>query len=130
MDPQTIFLPAKPRVRRKRRGVAAVAAVAPVLVSASFEASDPLLTLVFDRAVTQSGPFEAPSVVVRDGDQVYNGAGGVTQVDPVTITVGMVFEDTQPGTGTSLTATAGTGIESVAGGVAWAGVTDLSLPYP
>ena len=130
------MLVARPIKFRKRRAKARAAseqrppAAAPVLVSASFEASELLLTLVFDRAVTIGGAFEGTSVAVRDGDNLFDGAGGVIQLDPVTITVGMVLQDVQPGTGTTLTATDATGIVAATGGAAWAGATDLELPYP
>jgi hypothetical protein len=100
-----------------------------VLVSASF--SGPLV-LTFDRAVSISG-FVPFLVVVFDGDNgiEYGGTAEVSQPGgPETVEIAMIENGEYPGTGVILTVTSGAGITSLADGVAWAGVTNLGLPFP
>jgi hypothetical protein len=127
--PLTTFVP-----RRKRRSAAPVA-TGPVLVAATYDVLTPSLTLTFDRQVQLSGPggtLNAETITVHDGvngiEQLNtpdaSGAGTVTLV--VTLFPNAAWE----GSGVTMTCGAGTGIASAEGGEAWAGVTELELPFP
>jgi hypothetical protein len=128
------IIPAKPRVRRKRKSAAAMSVVGPpVLVAAVYDNDDgPRVTLTFDRAVSVP-VLDGGQLIVRENDNVYDGAGGAIPLDAVTVRVSLVLQDISPGTGIRLTASATTGIVAAdppVGGAAWVGVTDLALPFP
>ena len=60
----------------------------------------------------------------------YVGGGPVEQVGPASVLVPLDEDGEFVGTGVRLTVTAGNGIVAVDDGAAWAGVTDVELPFP
>src|SRR4051812_37378974 len=94
MDPQTIFLPAKPRVSRKRHVVTPSTPTAPVLVSATFEITDSaILTLGFDRAVSIAGISPAAFAVAHHpSEQAFVGDSSEL-VDPATVRIVLNYAD-------------------------------------
>ena len=123
--------PFRKRRRRVRRKPAAI--VAPLtLVSAAYDAGGPAVTLTFDRAVDVSA-FSGGDVLVDDA--TFNGmryTGEVAEVEgpPTVVRVLLTDVGDDLGAGVTLTATAGNGIVAAGDGAAWAGVTDLGLPWP
>ena len=104
---------------------------APVLVAAAWDVASNVVTLTFDRAVDPSGM--GPEVVtIFDGVQgfEYHSNNDVSQPNANTVQVVALEFGEFEGTGRHLTAAAPTGIVAVDGGVAWAGVVDLELPFP
>ncbi|HYE17039.1 MAG TPA: hypothetical protein VEA69_01225 [Tepidisphaeraceae bacterium] len=134
----TSVIPVKPPRQRKRRVVAPPTppppVAPPVLVSASFDPGTLTLSLAFDRAVDASALVPG-ALVVADGPGglAYAGAGAATVVSAVAIAVPMAAGGAAGGASVLLTASAASGIVSLGGSVGngeWAGVTDLSLPFP
>jgi hypothetical protein len=124
-------IPAKPPRHRKRKSVPASSAPAPlVLVSAVYDAGAGV-TLTFDRAV-EIGAMDAGAITVNDGaimGFVYEGVvASPSGPAMVVVDLGGVEESSDPVT--QLTATAANGIVAADDGGAWAGVTDLELPFP
>jgi hypothetical protein len=133
MDPQTIFLPAKPRVPRKRRPVSSSAApVGPLmLVSATYDAGELRLTLTFGRAVDLAGA-DVSQISVSDGAEsgyVWFGDSVVSQPTPASVVLALTEGSAATGP-TVLNATEDAGIVAEGDGAHWAGVTELGLPYP
>lgn len=131
MDPQTIFLPAKPRVGRKRKDVAqsSPTPAGPVLVSASFEGG--ALTLMFDRAIDIAG-LNFLDVFVLDGNYPveWNGTANVEPVGENGVLITMIENGEYEGEGVKLNVPGGAGIIATDGGEAWAGANELELPFP
>jgi hypothetical protein len=128
-----VIIPLLRRRRGRSRNGSNVAPAALVLVAAAYEAGTvpPTVTLVFDRAIDVSGIAGAAIVVSDEGDlgETLTGTGAVTLLGPATVRIGLVkVGDPLPGS-TTLTATAGNGIVAADDGGAWAGVTDLVLPF-
>jgi hypothetical protein len=128
----TDFTAAKRRVGRRRRQVVQpppAPAGGPVLVSADFV--DNTLSLTFDRAIDTSGIMPG-DVVVNDGTTgiEWGGTGDVVPVGTHAFNMVMIEQGGYGGAGVVLDAATGAGIVSVEGGVAWAGVEDLALPFP
>ena len=102
-----------------------------VLVSANYDETVPLLSLVFDRAIDAS-LFVAAQVMVSDGSfnmSVYGGVGPAIVEAPERISVALVRLSDAPLAPTTLTASALTGIVAVDDGGTWAGVSELGLPF-
>jgi hypothetical protein len=104
------------------------------LVEASYSTDDgALVRLKFDRAIDIAGIDEG-QIGVRDGlflhQQLVGNAGGVVVIDPQTIDVYLTATGAYAGADQLLTATGATGIVAVDDGAAWAGVSDLALPWP
>ena len=122
-------LPYRPR-RRVKAKASALPAAALTLVTASYEDAT-AVRLTFDRAIRIVG-VHGDRVRVDDGlteGMLYTGAGGAVLESPTRVAFTLV-----PVGGTSkdtltLTALAGTGIVALDDGAAWAGVTDLGLPF-
>jgi hypothetical protein len=136
MLPST-FTPAKRRIGRTRKGVAA-ATTPPVqelvLESATFVVDDELwqLTLTFDRAIALVD-FDGTAITVSEDvalGLLLDGVGAVTITSPNTVVVTMVEVGPATGPGVVLNATALSGIVAVDDGAAWAGVSALALPWP
>lgn len=134
--PNPVFVPAKRRVRRRRRARAAAATPGFALVSAAYEPGV-ALTLTFGRAVDPAcvAGLDVMSVVVTDGvaGQIYTGStapGSATLVGPAVLRLGLMAVAPCPAGGVTLSAPATTGIVALEGGEAWAGVSELPLPYP
>ena len=102
-----------------------------MLVTAVFATDDgPVLTLVYDRAVTL-GVAALTTVTVTDGPggNLFDGSGGALLVDPVTVVVSLTFVDVASGPDVTLDAPTPTGVRGDPDGVAWAGVSGLVLPF-
>ena len=125
-QPPTIN-PARRRVHRRRK---TVAPAAPVLVSASFAA--PVLRLVFDRAVDAAGFVGGAALVVDDAaiSNRWEATVPAIQIDANTVDIELLEVETVSVPHTRMTASAGNGIVAAGDGAAWAGVTDLELPFP
>ncbi|HEV2292656.1 MAG TPA: hypothetical protein VGR35_02300 [Tepidisphaeraceae bacterium] len=134
MDPQTIFLPAKPRVPRKRRELVSSLPPTPAalnLVAAELDLGGPWVTLTFDRAIDVAG-FVGSAIVVEDetAGTTFQGIVPATLIGPTAVRIDLTDFDPYSGAGSFLTASAGTGIVAVDDGGMWAGVTELVLPFP
>src|SRR4051812_17273626 len=123
-NPSSIFLPAKPRVPRKRRQTSASEAPAtgPVLVAAGYDDVTGTLALTFDRAIDLSGIVPA-SIVVLDGSVPIELAGtaDVTPVGADGFSIVMIENGEYAGSGVLLNVPGGAGIVAAEGGAAWAG---------
>ena len=125
--PLTTFVP-----RRKRRSPGAAVAAGPVLVAASYDAGDQVLTLAFDRAV-DVGNIVVEEFIVLDGNLGVEWAGTgdeLTQPTPASVAMFMTDGGAYPGTGVTLNVGAGNGIVAADGGAAWAGAAGVVLPFP
>jgi hypothetical protein len=133
-----MLLPAPPLYPRKRtprpRGNQPPAPPAPValtLVAATYE-SGTAVVLTFDRAVDVAA-FVGAAITFDDAldtGLVYDGQGGATLVDPLTVRVLLQSVGGSSGSVDVLNATASSGIVAVDDGGTWAGVIDLELPFP
>ena len=102
-----------------------------VLVSANYDETVPLLSLVFDRAIDASG-FVASQVIVSDGSfnmSLYGGVGPAIIEAPERISVALQVLATAPLAPTTLSATALSGLVAVDDRGTWAGVMDVGLPF-
>jgi hypothetical protein len=133
MDPQSIFLPAKRRIGRKRKS-GAVQTVAPLtLVLATYEDINPsVLSLTFDRDIDVTA-LDWTAIVVNDQPntgQRWQGTDEFSQPDDATVRITLIA--TGPATPGPLTmsASAGNGIVARDDGAAWAGASNLELPFP
>ena len=124
----------KRRATPRRRPPQAPAVTGPVLVSATYDVLIPSLTLTFDRAVNltgEGGGFLNPETIT-----VHDGVNGIEQLNTpdatgagtATLVVSLYPNDAWVGTGVTMTCGAGTGIVD-GDGVAWAGVSDVVLPF-
>ena len=125
------IIPAKRRVRRKRRSVetATPAPVGPTLVAAAYGGAE--LVLTFDRPVDASA-VDGAAIVVDDAPVVgvrYDATGGATMDGPTVVRLGLGEIGAATGSDTTLTAGPTNGIVAVDGGAAWAGVVDVALPF-
>jgi len=103
---------------------------APTLVTAVCDES-PSLTLVFDRPVDVSA-IDVASFRVDIGvlGFTYVGFDAPIIVNPTTVQILLSGIEEYAGPGVILTAAAGNGIVASDGGIAWAGVAGLALPFP
>lgn len=102
-----------------------------VLVSANYDETVPVLSLLFDRAIDASA-FVASQVIVNDGSSnmgLYTGVGPAMVDGPTRINVALVRLGSLPLAPTTLDATALTGIVAVDDRGTWAGITGVGLPY-
>jgi hypothetical protein len=123
------FIPRKP-IKYKPR-VRPVPLETLNLVSAAYDESVPVLTLVFDRAIDASG-FASSQVSVNDGSfnmGLYGGTGEAIIVSPTTIQVALVRLSDAPAAPVTLSATVLTLLRAVDDGGTWAGVAGVGLPY-
>jgi hypothetical protein len=135
MDPQSIFLAAKPRVRRKRKQGATSEPAPPValtLVAATYDEFVPSVTLAFDRPIDIAG-LDGSSILVRDGDaaqMMWSATGAAVQdaTNTVRITLEPVEGDSTPGV--MMNAGPTNGIVAVDDGGEWGGASELALPFP
>src|SRR5687767_4874969 len=133
-----MLLPAPPLYPRKRKAkpkrtppATPPPSDAPVLVAAAFDAGQMFVTLTFDRDVD---PFNvAPEAsVVFDGSNAteYRSTTDLGQPNPTSVEILMLEAGEFTGTGVRMTAVAANGIVSAPGGIEWAGVADVVLPFP
>ena len=129
--PTFSFQPRKVPQRRPRAHAPQTPPQTLVLVSANYDETVPVLTLIFDRAIDATA-FVASQVSVSDGSfnmGVYGGVGPATMDAPTRITVPLVRLSDTPLAPTTLSASALTGLRAVDDGGTWAGVSGLGLPY-
>ena len=122
--------PLRPQRRSsiKPKGVVPPLLIAPTLVAATYE-SETALTLTFDRAVTVTAGSLA-NVRVFDGSHGKTYGGGSFQVQsPVRVRVSLGYVGTFGGGEVKMSIVGPSGIAAADGGLAWAGVTDLGLPF-
>ena len=122
----------KRRGRAKSRPATAPPIVAPTLIGAVYEWEEARVTLTFDRPVNVDG-FDPLLLLVSDADEQgvrYEGSGVVTLTEQVVVRIGLAEIGASIGPGVTLTANAGAGIIAADNGAAWAGVTNLGLPFP
>ena len=125
---------------RKRRGQAKRTPPTPLppgpaalnLVSAAFDDVAQTLTLAFDRAIEVSG-MDGAAIVIDD--PVFSGlrfdaTGGPELLGAETVRITLVAIGDPGGSSVRMTAGAGNGIVALDDPGAWAGVTDLELPWP
>ena len=125
-----------PAVFRKRhrqpKQKAKAAAKALTLTAAVYDSDELLLVLTFDRAVDVSGIVGA-AILVDDqqhNDATFAATGAVELVSEAVVQIGLELVGDSTGVGVFLNAAAGNGIVAVDDGGAWAGATDLVLPFP
>jgi hypothetical protein len=126
-----IVIPNIPFIGKRKRPALPVAATGPVLVAASYAPGDLTLSLSFDRAVDVSAIVPG-QFIVFDGDQdvEWGGTAETWQDSPENLTMVMIENGEYTGEGTTLTVTSTSGIVAAEGGAAFAGVTELELPFP
>ncbi|MEA2734154.1 MAG: hypothetical protein QOE14_605 [Humisphaera sp.] len=136
------FLPLpRPRRRKRDRSLKTLAPYVPpapppppaalVLVGAEY-ATASTVRLTFDRAIDISA-LNGPAVVVDDGadtGNAYRGTGYAVLVTPASAELDLVLLGPASGSGTTLSATAASGIVAVNDGGTWAGVISVALPLP
>jgi len=91
-----------------------------------------VLRLRFDRAINIA-ELDGTQIIVNDGfieGQLCEATGPATLLDARTLRVGVVAIPGPIMPNLLLTATGATGIVAVDDGGAWAGVTNLQLPFP
>jgi hypothetical protein len=130
-----IIPPPKEYPRKKTRGARFGPPPTPAaltLVAAEYNHVDgPVVILTFGRAV-EIGGLDGSQIVVDDADDSglkFAATGAATLDDPATLRVVLNEIGDATGTGTTLTAGAGNGLVAADDGGAWAGVTDLELPF-
>jgi hypothetical protein len=133
MDPQSIFLPARSRVARKRKLIATSEPAPPVdlvLVSATYVVGTSV-TLTFDRAIDVAG-FDGQYVIVRDGPNslLYDAMGGAVLMGPNVAELTLVLLEGDSSVGVTMNVSPDNGIVAVDDGAAWGGVSELPLPFP
>ena len=130
--PSPLFIPATPRVHRKRRAVEAQlpGPVALTVVAADYEESV-WLWLTFDRAVDIAG-LVGSAIHVNDPSNgtLFAATGPATLNEPTVLQLGLVVVTDSSSGELSVTATSSTGIVAVDDGGTWGGVTNLELPFP
>ena len=127
--PPPEFRPRRPLAPRKRTPPPAPPAALTLVAATYVEGTS--VTLTFDRAVDVGG-IDVGAITVEDeaAGYLFRGAGAATQPSPAVVLVPLVDVELSPVVGTFLTAGPGTGIVADDDGGTWAGVTELSLPFP
>jgi hypothetical protein len=128
-NPPSTFIPAKRRVgRTPRRTVGPM----PVLVSGLYDFAAGSLTLAFDRAINIAG-LAGGQITVNDpviAGARFEATAGATLLGPTTIRLLLADVAGASGNDVTLSATPTNSVVAVDNGAAWAGVTDLELPFP
>lgn len=103
----------------------------PVLALASFDVGSMLVSLTFDQAIDVTG-LVMNQVVVFDGNLSveWGGTAEFSQPTPQSLEMVMIEQGEYTGAGYKLSAIDGAGIKALDDGVAWAGVSDVVLPFP
>src|SRR5687767_1416127 len=129
METSPPFIPSKPRVRRKRRGVPATPPPAAlVLVAAVYTDSPRMIRLTFGRAIDIAG-LDGNQITLDDGNfgVRYVATGPATLFDATTADIELNELEPFGGTGVLLSATGASGIVAVDDGGTWAGVVNLAV---
>jgi hypothetical protein len=102
------------------------------LVSAAFDNGESALTLNFDREIDMGG-VDVSVFFVNDANVtgfLFQGIGSPEQPSGQTLRVLMTGISGVPEPGELLNVGAGNGVVSVEGGLVWAGIGPVGLPYP
>jgi hypothetical protein len=134
MTPIPSFIPAKRRVRRKRKQVVQPAPAPPVvltLVAATYQNGSLTVVMQFNKAIDIS-EFDGGELELDDGTfnhRSYVGGDEATLVNATTMQVSLasLFGDSEPGV--FLTVGGESGIVAVDGSGEWAGCSELALPF-
>ena len=131
MNTLPTIIPAKRRVRRKRKQIPSTPPAALNLVAAEYEEGIAVL-LTFDRAIDIAA-LDGAAITVDDGaviGSLFDATGTATLIGPAIVR--LELEDIGPSVAPDvrLSASAGTGIVAVDDGGAWGGVSDVALPFP
>ena len=103
-----------------------------VLVSAAYDAENQSATLEFDRAIVIGG-FDGSQLILDDPETAgfrFDGLDGSHLSGPATVVIQLHPAEVAWGEAVVLNVTALSGIVAEDDGGTWAGVTDLSLPFP
>ena len=120
----------KRRGRIKPRTTTQAPPAALTLIAADFADIDPpWAALEFDRPINVDG-FDGSSIVVITSSGRYDGTGGCIATGPATMQITLNPIAGPGGSGVTLSASAANGIVAADDGGAWAGVSDLELPFP
>ncbi len=133
---QLDYLAKKSPQRRRRQVVSSPPTPAPpvglVLVAAAYQEST-WVRLTFDRPIDISS-FNGSAISVDDGPlsgTLWVGLElSATLIGPATVQIELEPYDPSSSAQTLLNAAAGTGIVAVGDAAAWAGVSDVELPFP
>ena len=119
-----------PRPIRRAPRVAPPPAAPLVLVSARYEEAA-AVDLTFDRAIDVAG-IDPAALLVWDGGYgfEYQGTDAAELLSPTTVRVILIGIAEWTGEGVTMSVAADNGIVAADDGGAWAGVTDLALPFP
>ncbi len=122
------FIPAKPRVYRKKPIGATDVSQGPSLASATYDSTELILVLAFQSAVNVAG-FDGSAFIINDPtvhNQTFLGTGGVQVLSAEIIQI--MLEPSGPATGpqTVLNVTGSNGITSESG-ASWSGVVDYPV---
>jgi hypothetical protein len=130
-----MLIPVPPKFRkrsepRQRRQSLQPTPPALTLTSAVYSVLAQTLTLAFDRAIDIDA-IDGGAITVTDGPGaiLWNATGGATLLNPTTVQLLLVEIDSATGSQVLLSATTANGIVADGDGAAWAGVTDLVLPF-
>ncbi len=127
-----ITVPLIPFIRRRRRQPRAVAPAALMLVAAEYQ-EGVWVRLTFDRPIDISA-MNGSAITVDDGPLSGTLWVGLevsgTLIGPATVQIELEPYDPSSSAQTLLNAAAGTGIVAVGDAAAWAGVSDVELPFP
>jgi hypothetical protein len=102
-----------------------------VLVSASYDSGGGFVVLQFERPIDVSG-LNGSLVQLNDpaSDLLFAGTNGTVMLDASTVQIGLSMIEDADEPGVVLNVLAGNGIVVVDDGTAWAGVSELGLPFP
>jgi hypothetical protein len=102
-----------------------------VLTKAIYNSSGLFIELTFDRAINSSGLNGSQ---IRVDDQLqghwYLATGTVIVLSPTSLRIFLTLGGSTSGPADLLNVSAGNGIVAVNDGGAWAGVTNLAMPFP
>lgn len=126
--PQSV-VPAKARVRRKRRQAPVAPPPALPLTAVEYHESG-WVRLTFGRAIDIAA-MVVGTVVVDDGDQGYQfvGTGTPTLTGPATVQVPLANHGTTPSLDTTLTVAPCNGVVAADDGGTFAGVSNVVIPF-
>lgn len=124
-----LIIPPLP-ARRIRRTPPLAPPAALTLVAATYS-SGAWVRLTFDRNISIAS-IHVANITVNDdpSDEAYVGSGTATLFAANTVQVPLAVAHSSSGPGVELTATSATGIVAGDDGGTWAGVVNLSLPFP
>jgi len=117
--------------RPKRKSQLGKPPAALTLIAAEYQAKA-WVRLTFDRAIDIASLDPAQVQVDDDQDSGWRlgGQGGATLVDPMTVQVPLDRIGDSTESGVHLFVSASSGIVASGDGGAWAGVSDVALPFP